>query len=233
MQSNHRSSKGKDRARDADYAQSFASLSLSEYDDSIATHNDPFSPPYAGAYGPSYELLYTGDDHYTHAPTQSSPAAYGGAAGHGNPYLATSSNLSAGGYEHRNEPPGTSRHSGYTGYDTASVTSSSVPSYGGGSVSGWSDAHSGGTAQSSVPSAQSRHTDVNNTIHRQRPPNEVYQLPCEFHNLTGCNTTFSGDDVQSWMDHVEGHLQSKFPTRLICCKSPRSVDGRDRTRSGS
>ncbi|KAG6358306.1 hypothetical protein INS49_014190 [Diaporthe citri] len=111
----------------------------------------------------------------------------------------------------------TPTYSGYTEYDTASVTSSSVPSsYGQASISGWSETYSRGTAASSIPSAHSNRTDVNNTIHRQHPPIERYQLPCEFWNLTGCKRVFAGDDVQGWMDHVEGHLQSKFPTRLRC-----------------
>lgn len=110
------------------------------------------------------------------------------------------------------------RHSGYTGYITECVPSDSVPSYGGGSVSGWSQTPSQSTAASSAPSAHSNRTDVNNTIQRQRPPNERYQLPCEFQNLTGCDRVFTDDDTQGWMDHIEVHLQSQFPTRLRCCK---------------
>lgn len=109
-------------------------------------------------------------------------------------------------------------YSGYTGYSTASVTSDSVSSYGGGSVSGWSQTPFQSTAALSAPSTYSNQTDVNNTIHRQRPPSERYQLPCEFQNLTGCDRVFPGDDTQGWMDHIELHLQSQFPTRLRCCK---------------
>lgn len=172
MQSTQGSSKGKGRAgdEDGDYAQSLASLSLSDPASLSLSDRGGLAPP-SDSCGSSYTGVY-------------SPSTY----------------------------------SGYTGYDTASVTSRSAPSsYGGGSVSGWSDAQTTSTA-SSAPTAFSNQTDVNNTIHRQRPPNERYQLPCEFRNLTLCDQVFPGDDVQGWMGHIEGHLQSKFPTRLRCCK---------------
>lgn len=182
---------------DSDYAQLIAPLSLSEYDDSTAPRNNLYSSSYTSTYGSSYEPPYTSDEVYTHIPTQSSSAAYGGATSYSSSYPTTSS-------------------SSYTGYDTASVTSSSAPSYGGGSTSGWSDAYT----PASVLSGQSasHRIDVNNTICRQRPPRDVYTLPCEFRYLTGCERVFPGDEEQGWIDHIEGHLQSKFPGKLICCK---------------
>lgn len=227
--STHRSSKGKARAAEGDYAQSFASLSLSDYGDH-APRSNSYESSYPDVYGSSYEQPYSGDDQYGWTQSsQSSSAAYSGAPGYGNSYPTTSATSSTEGYdyrnEYRNESSGTSNYGGYAGVDTASVTGSSVSSsYGGNSVAGWSDSQSRGTDASSVPSAHSHRTDVNNTINRQRPPNERYQLPCEFHNLTGCDRVFTGDDEQGWVDHVEGHLQSKFPTRLRCCKQPRSAD---------
>lgn len=52
----------------------------------------------------------------------------------------------------------------------------------------------------------SHRSDVNNTNHRQIPPTQRYQLPCEFNYLTGCNIVFTGDEMQGWMDRVEDHL---------------------------
>lgn len=252
MQSTHRSSKGKGRAGDGDYedyAQSLASLSLSDCGD-LAPRSDSYGQPYTDVYGSSYEQPYAGDNYswtvpsslapmqsssavYGSTPAYGSTAAYGSTSGYGstpgygNSYSTTPSTSSIGAYGYRNESSATPTYSGYTVYGTASVSSSSVPSsYGPASESGWSEAQSHGTTASSVPSRRSDRTDVNNTINRQRPPNERYQLPCEFHNLTGCTRVFPGDDVQDWMDHVEGHLQSKFPTRLRCCKQPRSADGK-------
>lgn len=217
--STHRSSKGKARAAEGDYAQSFASLSLSDYGDH-APRSDSYESSYPDVYGSSYEQPYPGDDQYGWMAqgSQSSSAAYSGAPGYGNSYPTTSATSSTEGYDYRNQSSGTSNYGSYAGYDTASTTGSSVSSH------VWSDSQSRGTGASSVPSAHSHRTDVNNTINRQRPPNERYQLPCEFHNLTGCDRVFTGDDQQGWMDHVEGHLQSDFPTRLRCCKQPRSAD---------
>lgn len=102
----------------------------------------------------------------------------------------------------------------YETADTTTVASCPVSSHEGESVAGSSDSQSRGTAAS----AQTVRTDVNNTINRQRPANERYQLHCEFYKITGCNTVFPGDDMRSWMEHVEGHIHSKFPRRLRCCK---------------
>lgn len=215
-----------------DCTQSLASLSLSDCGDHIAPRSDSYGSPYTDVYGSSYDQSYPGDGHYSWTPqnsfaplqSSSSPAAYG-SSGYGNSYSTTSATSPTAGYDYRSQPSSSSTYGSYTGYDTASVTSTASSSYGGGSGSVWSDAHSHRTSASSTPSAHSTRTDVNNTIHRQRPPNERYQLPCEFRNLTGCDRVFPGDDVQGWMDHVEGHLQSKFPMRLRCCKQPRSVVG--------
>lgn len=231
MQSTHRSSKGKGRADDGDgdgdYAQSLASLSLSDCVDPLAPRSDPYGPPYTDGYL-SYEQPYPGDGQYTWSahsplpPTQSSSAAYAGTTGYHNSFSTVPATSLMGGYGYRSEPLDTSNCGGYTAYDTASVTSSS---YGGGSGSVWSDSQSRGTtassAPSSAPSARSNRTDVNSTINRQRPPNERFQLPCEFRNLTGCDRVFPGDDERGWMDHVEGHLHGNFPTKLLCCKQPR------------
>ena len=240
MSSTQRSSKGKGRSRDTDYAQSLASLSLSDYDPH-APRGDYYDSSYTDAYGSSYEPTYTGNDQYaltaqsSHAPTQSSSATYGSNGVCDSSYPTAPATSSTGGYEYQIEPSGTSSYSAYTEYDTASVASSSVPSYGGGgSMGGWSDSQSHGTAPSTAPSSrQSHHTDVNNTIHRQPPPAQRYQLPCEFYNLTGCTRVFTGDDTQGWIDHVEGHLRSNFPLKLRCCKQSCSVDERGRDRSGS
>lgn len=244
MQSTHKSSKGKGRAADGDYedyAQSFASLSLSDYGDH-APRSGSYGSPYTDVYGSTYEQPYTADNYSWTAqsplpPTQSSSALYGGTPGYssipayGNSYSTTSATSSTGGYGYQNGSSGTSNYSGYAdGYDTASVTgnsvtSSSAPSsYGGASVSGQSETYSYRTGASSVPSTHSNRTDVNNTINRQGPPTERYQLPCEFQTLTRCNRVFPGDDEQGWMDHVEEHLQGKFPTKLRCCKQPHSAD---------
>lgn len=216
----HRSSKGKGRAVEEDCARSFASLSLNDYGDHPAPRSNSYESSYPDVYGSSHEQPYPSDDQYgwmAQSP-QSSSAAFSGTTGYGNSYPTTSAPNSTEGYDYRNDPS-TSNYGSYAAYDTASVVGSSVSSYGGGSSAGWSDSQSHGTAAASsgsVPSAHSHRTDVNNTINRQRPPNERYQLPCEFHNLTGCERVFTGDDEQGWVDHVESHLQSQFPTRLRC-----------------
>jgi len=84
---------------------------------------------------------------------------------------------------------------------------------------------------STLPSTDARHatgetptalsklkyrTNMNKTNHRHGLPSQRYQLPCEFHNLTDCKRIFPGDETQSWVDHVEEHLRSKFPTKLRC-----------------
>lgn len=226
--STHRSSKGKGRAAEEDCAQSLASLSLSDYGDYYAPRSSSSGSSYPDLYGSSHEQPYYGDDQYSWMAqsSQSSSAAYGGSPGYGNSYPTTSATSSTEGYDYRNESPATSNYGSYAVYDTASTAGSSVSSYGGGSAAGWSDSQSRGTEASSVPSAHSRRTDVNNTINRQGPTNQRYQLPCEFHNLTGCDRVFTGDDEQGWVNHVEEHLQNTFPTRLRCCKQPRSADAK-------
>lgn len=217
MQSTHSpKGKGKGRAGDEDYAQSFASLSLS----------GSYGSSYADVYGSSYEQPYIGDTQgwtaqSEPAPMQSLSATYGSTPGYGNSYSVTPATSLTQRYGYQSHPSSTSNYSGY--YNTTSVTSSTVPSsYEGSSVSDWSETHSRGTTSTafSVPSTHSNWTDVNNTINRQHPPTERYQLPCEFRNLTGCSRVFPGDDVQDWIDHIEGHLQGKFPMSLRCwfCK---------------
>ncbi|KAL1864721.1 hypothetical protein Daus18300_007523 [Diaporthe australafricana] len=80
----------------------------------------------------------------------------------------------------------------------------------------WGDAPSVGTASSGAVSSHSRVTDVNNTIHRQRPPSSSYFLPCEFAKLTGCGRLFRGDEEDEWMDHIGGHLRGYLPQKLRC-----------------
>lgn len=205
----------------------------SSHDQSYPTNDHhgsaaPISPArskssYKDVYGSSYDQSYPTNNPYGYdapislAPTQSSSSAYSSTLGHGTPYASTSASVSTGGYEYQSNPYGTSNYSSYATYGPVSVASISAPaSYGGGSVGGWSDAQT--PTALSAPSASSNQSNINNSINRQRPPNKQYQLPCEFRNLTGCDRTFPGHDVQGWMDHVEGHLQSKFPTRLRCCK---------------
>jgi hypothetical protein len=229
---------GQGRSEDPEYAQSFASLSLSDCDpDSLAPRADYYNSSYTDTFGLSYGPPYPGQESHdfagqsSHAPTQSSSATYGSAGAYGSPYSTTSATSPIRRGEYRTQPAGTRTHSSYTSYDTASIASSSVPSEGGGS--GWSDSQSHGTAPSSAPSRRSHQTDVNNTILRQRPPNQLYQLPCELHDLAGCPTVFTGDDTQSWMDHVEAHFGGNFPSKLRCCKRSCSTDERCRGRNGS
>lgn len=240
MSSSQGSSKGKGRSSDEDCAQSFASLSLS---DDYAPHvprAEYFQPSYTGIYGSSFDQTYTGDNQNyvltaqgSQSPTPSSPAAYGSTPAYSS-YPTTSSTRSTGVYEYQNENCGASAYSGYTGYDDASVTSSTAPSYSGGrSESACSDTQSHVTGVSSAPSGSSRHTDVNNTINSQVAPNQVYELPCELKGLTGCDVVFPGDDEQGWMDHVESHLGSRLPSKLRCCKQNCSADGRSRAPNGS
>lgn len=217
MQSIHIPSKGKGKAvdEDGDHGQSFASLSLSDYGD-FAPHSD-YHSSYPDVSGSSRGQSYTDDGYgWMAQSSQSSLAAYSGTPGYGSSYPTASATSSTEGYDYRNESPGTSNYGSYVGYETASVAGSSISSYGGGIVAGWSDSQHLGTAAASTPSTHAHRTDVNNTINRQRPANERYQLPCEFHNITGCDRVFTGDDEQGWVDHTEGHLQSKFPTRLRC-----------------
>lgn len=220
MQSTHGSSKGKGRAEEGDYEQSLASLSLSDYADAAPLSD--YHSSYTDVPGSSYEQAYTGDDHCTEhgslALMQSSAEEYSGTPGYSSSYPTASAVSLTEGYEYGNEPSDTSNYDIYPGYDNASVNSSYVSSLyrEDPSVVGWSDSQSSGVAASSVPSAHAHRTDINNTINRQRPPNERFQLPCEFHNLTGCDRVFTGDDEQGWVDHTEGHLQKKFPTRLRC-----------------
>lgn len=77
-----------------------------------------------------------------------------------------------------------------------------------------------GTAASSAPSANSNQTGVKNTFKCQIPQKPLPYLPCEFCDLTGCDITFPRGDMDSWRDHVEWHLQNRFPTKLRCCKQP-------------
>lgn len=225
MSRSQRPSKGKGRSSDADCAQSFASLSLSDDYDFHVPRTDYYEPSYTSIYGSSFDQTYTADNQNyvltaqgSQAPTQSSPATYGSTvASSYSSYPATSATSSTGGYEYQSEPSSASAYSGYTGYDGASVTSSTAPSYnGGGSGSVFSDTQSRVTGASSAPSRTSHHTDVDNTINQQAAPNQVYQLPCELSHLTGCDVVFPGDDEQGWMDHVERHLGGSFPVKLRC-----------------
>lgn len=231
MQSIQGSSKGKGRAEDGDssYEQSLASFSLSDYADSAPLSD--YHSSYTDVPGSSHEQADTGDGYCTEHDSlslmQSSSVAYSVIPGYSSSYPTTSAISSTGGYDYQNEPSGIPDYDSYAVYDTASVTGSSAfPLYGEGSVAEWSESQSRSTA--AAPSTHSNRTDVNNTINRQRPSNERHQLPCEFHNLTGCDRVFTGDDEQGWVDHTEGHLQSQFPTRLRCwfC-SDRRFDARE------
>lgn len=217
MQSTHTSAKGKGRA-EGDHAQSFASLSLSDPDNHPTSRNNSYESSYPDVYGSSYKQPYHGDDQYgwMAQSSQAPSAAYSGTPGYGNSYPTTSPTVSTEGYDYQNESSGKSYYSSYAGYDTASATDSSVSSYGGGSLARWSDSQSRDTVASSKPSAHSHQTNVKNTINHQRLSNERNQLPCEFHNLTGCDRVFTTDDEHGWVEHVEEHLKSKFPTRLRC-----------------
>lgn len=236
MSSSHRPSKGKAKSTGAELEQSFAALSMNDCDPH-APRTDQYDPSYTST---SYDSTYAGgNQNYvwtgqgSYAPTQSSPAAYVSTGAYSS-YPTTSATSSTGGYGYQSELSGAPAYSGYSAYDSASVTSSSAPSYsGGGSGSVWSDTQSHATGASSAPSNLSHHTDVNNTIHRQAVPNQVYELPCELRNLTGCNLVFPGDDEDGWMDHVERHLGGRFPPKLRCCKQHGSADGRGRAISGS
>lgn len=228
MQSAQGASKGKGKAEDedGDYTKHFASLRLADHGN-LAPLSNSYGSSYPGSsypdiYSSSHDQSYPTNSPYGYdapislAPTQSSSSAYSSTLGHVTSYATTSASVSTGGYEYQSNPYDTSNYGGYPGHP-ASVTSSSVPSsYGGGSVGGWSDAQT--PTALSAPSAFSNRSDVDNSINRQRPPIKQYQLPCEFRNLTRCDRKFPGDDVQGWIDHVEGHVQSKFPTRLRCCK---------------
>ena len=198
--------------------QSFASLSLEHWEVPVVPDSHLFNPSYVDAYdvNGSYSSMEQGSDPTKH--WQSSSAIYGAATSSSSTYSATSHASLTGGYKYQSGDPSTSNYISYSAHNTE--LSSSERSYQGASVprSGWSDTLSHATTASSAPSTSSTRTDVSNSIHRQRPPNEHCQLPCEFYNLTGCNTIFPGDDIQGWMDHIEGHLQSKFPKRLRCCK---------------
>ncbi|KAG8164421.1 hypothetical protein KVR01_006339 [Diaporthe batatas] len=223
MSGSHRSSKGKARARDADLEQSFSSLSMSDYGHHHAPRADCYDQSYTSPYDSSYDPTYTGhNQNYvwaaqgSYAPTPSPPATYGSTGAYSH-YPATSATSSTGGYEYQSELSGAPAYSSYSAYDAASVASSSAPSYGGGGTgSVWSETESQATGASSAPSRTSHHTDVNSTINRQAAPNQVYELPCELRDLTGCNVVFPGDDEHGWMDHVESHLGSTFPSKLRC-----------------
>lgn len=75
-----------------------------------------------------------------------------------------------------------------------------------------------GSVVSSAPSFRSAVTDLHNTKKRPKEarPSDSYMLPCEFANLTGCESIFQGDEKDEWMDHVEGHLRSCLPQKLSC-----------------
>ncbi|KAI3394292.1 hypothetical protein diail_2939 [Diaporthe ilicicola] len=225
MKSNGSSYKGKDR----DYSESSASLSLSDC-------HDPDPDPYAprGDYSaPSYTEphSYAGNDQYSWSaqppayPPAHSSSTYSGTPRYEDSYQTTPAASSTGGYGYQLAPASTSSYDSYAYDDAASVTSSSVPS-----TSMWSRAPSVTSAATSAPSMGTHITDVNNTIHGQVPPNERYQLPCEFRNLTNCTRVFHGDEVNDWIDHhIEDHLRRKLPSRLRCwfC-SDYSFDAKER-----
>ncbi|KAL1845856.1 hypothetical protein Daus18300_014430 [Diaporthe australafricana] len=211
MQRDRSSHNGRDRDRDRDYAESLASLSLSDYHETYPS-NQPYPSEYdhtvSDTYGGQYWAPQTG-----YPPAQSPPASGGGASYGGtyqtNAYAYPSASASASSDYVTDYP----RYE----YDAASIASSSTPSHSGRSSGMWSGAPSVGTAASSAPSTRSNVTDVNNTIHRQAPPNERYELPCEFSNLTGCSSVFHGDEEHDWIEHhIEEHLRRKLPSKLRC-----------------
>ncbi|KAG8165529.1 hypothetical protein KVR01_004081 [Diaporthe batatas] len=116
------------------------------------------------------------------------------------------------------EPFGGHSYGGYTGFDASSVTSS-MSSYSRGrqsSGSSLSQPHGTAAISTDAPSRVAHYTDVNSTINRQAAPTQVYELPCELRNITGCNVVFAGDDERAWMDHIESHLGGSFPVKFRC-----------------
>lgn len=215
MESNNtmESSKGSSTGKGRVYEQSFAYPSLSDPGEPIARCSDSYDLPYKEAYGSSYNSTIENP----HPPTESSSAPYGAVEINKSALGAPIPTASIREYEYQSEPLSTSNYyNSYTGYDTTtSMTGTFESSDEEDSGSGKSDSKSCDNL-SPAPSARSNRTDVNSTIRHQRPPNERYQLPCEFRNLTGCDRVFPGDDVQGWMDHFEDHVQNKLPAKLRC-----------------
>lgn len=54
--------------------------------------------------------------------------------------------------------------------------------------------------------------------HFQDPPaiSSAIRLPCEFHRLTGCRSSFPADATTEWTEHVSEHLQWNFPEECWC-----------------
>ncbi|KAK7748043.1 hypothetical protein SLS53_001295 [Cytospora paraplurivora] len=102
----------------------------------------------------------------------------------------------------------------------APTSPSSVYSYGASSsVGSYASSHASTVASSAPPRRDP--SSVDDRIMGLRPTQKRYELPCEFLLLTGCRETFQDGEETAWMEHVEGHLQGKFPTKLQCCKIKR------------
>lgn len=211
-------SAGEQKGKGPDVSESLVSLSFSDYHD-CAPRGDTSITYYSGNRSDvsAYDDAYSWGSQSVYPPAQFSPAS-GVATSYGSPYQTNTATSSAGAYGYPNASASDSDYAADYAkyeYDTVSIASSSAPSYTRRSGP-WTETPSVGTTATSAPSTR---TDVDNTIHRQAPPNERYQLPCEFSNLTGCSRTFHGDEEQDWIDHhVNKHLRDKLPSKLRCCK---------------
>ncbi|KAJ0114113.1 hypothetical protein J7T55_007947 [Diaporthe amygdali] len=111
-------------------------------------------------------------------------------------------------------------------YNVESITGENVPQYSSScttATSGPWSSSSSSAPSSSAPSssARSRSKPSISKLSRYAPwsstlSNSKWELPCEFRSLSGCRGIFHVDEEQAWMDHIEEHLQSKFPSKLRC-----------------
>ncbi|ROW12950.1 hypothetical protein VPNG_04650 [Cytospora leucostoma] len=184
--------------------------------DPYAPRSGPSSYPYDQPEYEQYQHYPVSSDEYTY---QSPSAGHGfaststpgdGYGGYSNAYQTATGSSSSGDAFWSNT--GSSMNSPISPSSSFSYgRASSVSSHG--SSSGYAPTVS--TAASSVPS---RHDpmSVNHRIAQQQPTRNRCELPCEFLCLTGCVETFQAGDEIAWMDHIEGHLKGRIPTKLKC-----------------
>lgn len=205
---NSQHSKGKGKEKGDELASSLSGLNLEDHTDDRVPRSDQYSNQYGQSNYSTRE--YTDNLYYTHqsmsgydtTPATAYDAAYGGE-------LATTGGVAS--YESEYATPSYAAPSRYapSSYASSGYASSDYSS-------GYAQS-STSTTPSTVPSRLPNNTIIHQ-IAQQPPPQNRYELPCEFRILTGCNATFQGGEQREWVEHHEAHLKYKFPTKLRCCK---------------
>lgn len=209
--------KGKGKEKEKGFDQRFGELKLeSPAESSTPRSGQPELPYPQSAHYSTYDQYPSGNEYtYQRRPddNNASTAAYSGYGGH-ETYAATFPNHMDGtSSSGMNAPRGS--NSSYDG--TYSTTT-------GGGASSYTDSTASSSYAASVSSTWSSNPpkyeagSLNHHIAQQPPPNNRGKLPCEFRMLLGCPIEFEGGEEREWKDHIEEHLESKFPTSLQCCK---------------